>query len=79
MSTEGMKDELLEDFLELKKEKIHHHCRGIHSSSRISSTTSPAPNMDATMDDIQSNMLSLTKLGLNQCLDFHLYEHLWVD
>lgn len=35
--------------------------------------------MDATMDDIQSNILSLAKLGLNQCLDFHLYEHLRVD
>lgn len=28
MSTEGMKEELLEDFLEMKEEKIHHHCRG---------------------------------------------------
>jgi hypothetical protein len=28
MSTEGMKEELLEDFLELKEEKIRHHCRG---------------------------------------------------
>ena len=74
-----MKEELLEDFLELKEEKSATIVGMIHSSSRISSTASPAPNMDATMDDIQSNMLSLTKLGLNQCLDFHLYEHLWVD
>jgi hypothetical protein len=27
MSTEGMKEELLDDFLGLKEEKIHHHCR----------------------------------------------------